>query len=104
MRPSGKRYLHQLFIQERKEPANLRQAYYSYEESLLPAQSFFAHTSAERRVYEPSSSQKRKSGREMKNETIRILSWKTKKSKFLTDFRAEIQKHEFQADSDWRRI
>ena len=29
-----------LFIQEREEPADRRQAYYSYEESLLPAQSF----------------------------------------------------------------
>ena len=28
-----------LFIQEREEPANLRQAYHSHEESLLPAQS-----------------------------------------------------------------
>ena len=33
-----------LFIQEREEPANLRQAYHSREESLLPAQSFFTHT------------------------------------------------------------
>ena len=32
-----------LFIQEREEPANRRQAYHSGEESLLPAQSFF-HT------------------------------------------------------------
>ena len=30
-----------LFIQEREEPANLRQAYHSHEESLLPAESFF---------------------------------------------------------------
>ena len=32
-----------LFIQQREEPSNLRQAYHSHEESLLPAQSFF-HT------------------------------------------------------------
>ena len=32
-----------LFIQEREEPANVRQTYHSHEESLLPAQSFF-HT------------------------------------------------------------
>ena len=51
-----------LFIQERKEPANLRQAYHSHEESLLPAQSFFAHTSTRRPENKPSSSQKRKSG------------------------------------------
>ena len=69
------------FIQEREEPANLRQAYHSHEESLLPAQSFFAHTSTGRPVYEPSSSQKRKSGRDIENERIRILL-KRQKSKF----------------------
>ena len=40
----GKALSSPLFIQEREEPANLRQAYHSHEESLLPAQSFFAHT------------------------------------------------------------
>ena len=33
-----------LFIQESEEPANLRQAYHSHEESLLPAQFFFSNT------------------------------------------------------------
>ena len=37
----GKALFSPLFIQEREEPANLRQAYHSHEESLLPAQSFF---------------------------------------------------------------
>ena len=32
-----------LFIQEREEPADRRQAYHSHEESLLSAKSFFAH-------------------------------------------------------------
>ena len=40
----GKALSSPLFIQEREEPANRRQAYHSYEESLLPAQSVFAHT------------------------------------------------------------
>ena len=70
-----------LFIQERQEPANLRQAYHSHEESLLPAQSFFARTSTVRPVHEPSSSQERKSGRDMENERIRILL-ERQKSKF----------------------
>ena len=35
----GKALFSPLFIQEREEPANLRQAYQSHEESLLPAQS-----------------------------------------------------------------
>ena len=49
-----------LFIREREEPADGRQAYHSDEQSLLPAQSFFAHTSTGRPVCELSSHQKRK--------------------------------------------
>ena len=41
----GKARSSPLFNQEREEPANLRQAYHSHEESLLPAQSFFAPAS-----------------------------------------------------------
>ena len=55
-----------LFIQEREEPANPRQAYHSHEESLLPAQSFFAHTGTERPVHELGSCQRRTSSREMR--------------------------------------
>ena len=36
----GKALSSPLFIQEREEPADRRQAYHSYEEGLLPAQSF----------------------------------------------------------------
>ena len=39
-----------LFIQEREEPANLRQAYHCHEESLLPFQSFSAHKYGETRT------------------------------------------------------
>ena len=78
----GKALSSPLFIQEREEPANLRQAYHSHEESLLPAQSFFAHTSTGRPVYEPSSPQKRTSSRDMENERITILLERQKKSKF----------------------
>ena len=60
----------------------LRQSYHSHEESLLPAQSFFTRTSTGRPVYEPSSSQKRKSSRDL--ETSKSgFSLKDKKSKFL---------------------
>ena len=71
----GKALSSPLFIQEREEPANLRQTCHSHEESLLPAQSFFTRTSTVRPVYEPSSdlSQKRKSSRDLENERIRIL-------------------------------
>ena len=92
-----------LFIQEREEPANLRQAFHSHEESVLPAQSFFTRTSTRRPVYEPSSCQKRKSGRDMENERIRILL-EREREQILAEVRTEIQKHEFQADSDRRSI
>ena len=46
----GKALSSPLFIQEREEPADRRQAYHSYEESLLPAQSFFTHKNGETRT------------------------------------------------------
>ena len=92
-----------LFIQEREEPANLRQAYHSHEESLLPGQSFFVHTSTGRPVYELSSCQKRKSSRDMESERIRILI-ERQKEHILAKVRSEFQKHELQAESDSRSI
>ena len=92
-----------LFIQDREEPANLRPAYHSHEESLLPAQSFFAHKYGETRIRKYSSSQKRKSSRDMENERIRILL-ERQKEQILAEVRTEIQKHGFQADSDRRSI
>ena len=49
------------------------------------------------------SSCKQKSSREMENERIRILL-ERQKEQILADVRAEIQKHEFQADSDRRSV
>ena len=92
-----------LFIQEREEPANLRQAYHSHEESLLPAQSFFAHTSTGRPVHELSLCQKRKSSRDSESERIRIL-FERQQEQILAEVISENQKHEFQADSDRRSI
>ena len=103
MRLTEKALSSPLFIQEREEPANLRQACHSHEESLFPAQSFFAHTSTARPVHEPSSSQKRKPDRDMENERISILL-ETPKEQILAEVTTEIQKHEFQADSDGRSI
>ena len=54
-----------------------------------------------RPVYELSSCQRRKSSRETENERIRILL-ERQKEQFLAEVRTEIQKHEFQADSDGR--
>ena len=64
-----------LFIQEREESADLRQAYHPYEESLLISQSFFAHSRTGRPAHKLSSlsSCRDKPSREMENETLRIL-------------------------------
>ena len=102
MRPSEKRSLSPLFIQERGESADRRQTYHSYEESLLPAQSFSTRTRTERPVHELSSSRQEPS-RKMENETIRI-PLERQEEQILADVRAEIQKHEYQADSDGRSI
>ena len=101
----GKALSSPLFIQERGESADRRQACHSHEESLLPVQSLFAHSRTGRPVREHSSqsSCREKPNREMENETIRILL-ERQKEQILADFRAEFQKHEFQADSDRRSI
>ena len=93
----GKALSSPLFIQEREEPANRRQACHSHEESLLPG------TQERRPVYEPSSCQKRKSSRDMESERIRILL-ERQKEQILAEVRSEIQKHEFQAESDKRSV
>ena len=97
----GKALSSPLFIQEREEPADRRQAYHSYEESLLPAQSCFTRTRTGRPVFEPRSdlSQERKSSREMENERIRILL-ERQKEQILAEVTSEIQKLELQAESD----
>ena len=99
----GKALSSPLFIQEREDPANLRQAYHSHEESLLPAQSFFTRTSTGRPVHELSSCQKRKSSRGMEKERIRFFL-ERQKEQIFAEVRTEIQKHEFQVDSDRRSI
>ena len=73
-----------MFIQE----ANLRQAYHSFEESLLPSQSLsVCHVRTGRLVDEFSSlsSCREKPSREMENETIRILL-ERQKEQILADF------------------
>ena len=73
-----------LFIQEREEPADRRQAYHSYEKSLLPAQSFsVCHARTGRPVHELSSlgSRSRENPRrDSENEQIRILLQRQKKA------------------------
>ena len=96
-----------LFIREREEPADRRQAYHSFEESLLPSHSLsVCHVSTERPVHELSSlssCSREKPSRDSENEQIRILL-ERQEEQILADCRAEIQKHEFQADYDRRSI
>ena len=101
----GKALSSPLFIQEREEPANLRQAYHSHEQSLLPAQSFL-HKQARG---DPCTNQVQiclKNGNQ-------VATWKTsksevsskdKKEQILAEVRSEIQKHELHAESDRRSI
>ena len=72
----GKALSSPLFIQEREEPANLRQTSHSHEESLLPAQSFFTRLSTERlriRTKVQICLKKRKPSLDSENERIKIL-------------------------------
>ena len=95
-----------LFTQEREDPASRRQAYHSLDESLLPSQSLsVCHVRTERPVDEFGSliSNVRDPCRGAENEQIRILL-ERQKEQTLADYKAEIQKHEFQADYDRRRI
>ena len=99
----GKALSSPLFTQERGESADRRQAYHSHEESLLPAQSFFTHTQERG---DPCTNLVRADNNQVakwKNETIRI-PLERQREQILADFGAEIQKHEFQAESDWRSI
>ena len=93
------------FTQEREEPAGRRQAYHSPDESLLSSQSLsVGHVRTGRPVHELSplsSCSKEKPRRDSENERIWILL-ERQKEQILADCRAEIQKHEFQADYDTR--
>ena len=96
-----------LFTQEREEPAGRRQAYHSPEESLLLSQSLSVfHVRTVRPVHELGSlgsSIRENPSRHSENEQIRIL-FDRQREQILADCRAEIQKHEFQADYDRRSI
>ena len=99
----GKALSSPLFTHERENQRTWDKLITSHEESLLPAQSLFTRTSAERPVYEPSSdlSQKRKSSRDSENERILL---ERQKEQILAKVISEIQKHELQADSDRRSV
>ena len=96
-----------LFTQEQGEPAGRRQAFHSPEESLLSSQSLsVGHVRMVRPVNEfgsLSSSVRENPCRDSEIEQIRILP-ERQKEQILADCRAEIQKHDSQADYDRRSI
>ena len=97
-----------LFTQEREEPAGRRQAYHSPEESLLSSQSLsVGHVRTGRPVSDDFNSLISNVWEnpcsDSENEEVRILL-ERQKEQILADCRAEIQRHEFQADYDRRSI
>ena len=96
-----------LFTQEREDPASRRQACHSPDESLLSSQSLsVGHVRTGRPVHELSSlgsSIRENPSRDSENEQIRILL-ERQNEQILADCRAQIYKHEFQADCDRRSI
>ena len=99
----GKALSSPLFTQEREESAGRGQAYHSPEESLLSSQSLsVGHVRTGRLVDEFGSlisNVRENPCRDSENEHFRILL-ERQKEQILADCRAEIQKHEFQADYD----
>ena len=102
---SEKRYLHNCSLRSEKKQQTGDKLITLMKKVCCQLSPFFTRTSTERPVYEPSSnlSQKRKSTRDLENERIRILLSRNKEQIFA-EVRSEIQKHEFQADSDRRSI
>ena len=104
----GKALSSPLFTQEREDPASRRQAYHSPKESMLSSQSLsVGHVRTGRLVSAEFGSQisnvRENPRRDSENEQIRILL-ERQKEQILVDYRAEIQKHDFQADDDRRNI
>ena len=97
-----------LFTQDREDPASRRQACHSPDESLLSSQSLsVGHVRTGRPVSDEFgsliSNVTENPRRDSENEQIRI-PLERQKEQIIADKRAEIQKHEFQADFDRRNI
>ena len=104
MRPSEKRYLHHCsFRSEKNQRAGDKLITLMKKVCCQLSPCLSVMQERERPVCELSSHQKRKSSREMENERIRILL-EREREQILAEVRTEIQKHEFQADSDRRSI
>ena len=106
MRPSGKRSLHHCSFRSEKNQRTEDKLITQVEKVCCQLSPFLCHSRTVRPVHELSSlssCSREKPSREMENETIRVL-FERQKEQIFADFRAEIHKHEFQADSDRRSI
>ena len=95
-----------LFTQEREDPASRRQAYHTPDASLLSSQSV-GHVRTGRNVFDEFgslSSNVRENHVAIQKMSKSGFFWNDKKEQILADCRAEIQRHEFQADYDRRNI
>ena len=105
MRPSAKRSLHHCSFKSEKNQRTEDKLITLLKKVFLPAQSFsVCHSKTGRPVHELSSLSsysREKPSRDSENERSKIL---LERQEELVDARAEIQKHEFQADSDRRSI
>ena len=103
MRPSEKRYLHHCSLRSEKKQRT-GDKLITLVKKVCCQLSPFSHTRTER---DPCTNlvrvKNKKSSRRNGNETIRILL-ERQKEQILSEVRTEIQKHEFQADSDRRSI
>ena len=104
----GKALSSPLFIQEREDDACRRRAYHSQEEGLSSSlSSSVSHDRMVRPVVKPFDSQiscvREIPSHSSESEQIRILL-ERQREQILADCQAEIRKHEFQADCDWRSI
>ena len=102
---SEKRYLHNCSLRSKKNQRTRDKLTILMKKVCHQLSPCFTRTSTVKPVYETSSnfSQKRKSSRDLENEQIRILL-ERQKEQILAKVRTEIQKHEFQADSEKRSI
>ena len=107
MRPSGKRSLHHCSFRSEKNQRTEDKLITLMKKVCCQLSPFLCVTQERR---DPCTNLVRKGRAAEKNQ---VAKWKTKQSAFslkgqkeqiLVDFRAEIQKHDFQADSERRRI
>ena len=105
--PSAMALSSPLFTQEREDAASRRRAYHSQDEGLSSSQSSSVGHGTGRPVVEQFdslvSNVREDPCRSSENEQIRILL-ERQDEQILADCRAEIQRHEFQADYDRRNI